>query len=210
MLHLILFSKGDIQVFKKYIPVIVCFSIVILFTFSSIGKSQSKHINTYPNLPAPIAEEKVLITSAGQATESSIMLSIADNLNLEADYRPRALGTDLYDYKSVVIILGFSANGLSHTNRSFQEELTRTKQLVKEARLENLPIILVNISGVFRDNAQTWQLFEHTAPFADYFIGLKNMKKTDSSIRMLRENSVPVTLVTELDDLHTPFNSVFR
>lgn len=195
---------------KKYIPVFVCFSIVLLFTFSSIGNSQSKHINTYPNLPAPIAEEKILITSAGQATESSIMLSIADNLNLEADYRPRALGTDLYDYKSVVIMLGFSANGLSHTNRSFQEELTRTKQLVKEAKLANLPIILVNISGLFRDDSQTWQLFEQTAPFADYFIGLKNMKNADSSIKILRENSVPVTLVTDLDDLQTPFNSVFR
>lgn len=195
---------------KKYIPVFVCFSIVLLFTFSSIGNSQSKHINTYPNLPAPIAEEKILITSAGQATESSIMLSIADNLNLEADYRPRALGTDLYDYKSVVIMLGFSANGLSHTNRSFQEELTRTKQLVKEARLANLPIILVNISGLFRDDSQTWQLFEQTAPFADYFIGLKNMKNADSSIKILRGNSVPVTLVTDLDDLQTPFNSVFR
>ncbi len=138
------------------------------------------------------------------------MLSIADNLNLEADYRPRALGTDLYDYKSVVIMLGFSANGLSHTNRSFQEELTRTKQLVKEAKLANLPIILVNISGLFRDNSQTWQLFEQIAPFTDYFIGLKNMKNADDSIKILRENSVPVTLVTELDDLQTPFNSVFR
>ncbi|MGP4105521.1 DUF6305 family protein [Virgibacillus sp. L01] len=195
---------------KKYIPVFVCFSIVLLFTFSSISNSQSKHINTYPNLPAPIAEEKILITSAGQATESSIMLSIADNLNLEADYRPRALDTDLYDYKSVVIMLGFSANGLSHTNRSFQEELTRTKQLVKEAKLANLPIILVNISGLFRDNSQSWKLFEQTAPFADYFIGLKNMKNADNSIKILRENSVPVTLVTELDDLQTPFNSVFR
>ncbi|MFB4167887.1 DUF6305 family protein [Virgibacillus sp. JSM 102003] len=195
---------------KKYIPVFVCFSIVLLFTFSSIGNSQSKHINTYPNLPAPIADEKILITSAGQATESSIMLSIADNLNLEADYRPRALGTDLYDYKSVVIMLGFSANGLSHTNRSFQEELTRTQQLVKEAKLANLPIILINISGLFRDDSQTWQLFEQIAPSADYFIGLKNMKNAENSIKILRKNSVPVTLVTELDDLQTPFNSVFR
>ncbi|WP_164668141.1 DUF6305 family protein [Virgibacillus doumboii] len=195
---------------RKYIPALVCFTIVILFTSTSIGTSQSKHFNTYPNLPAPIGNEKILITSTGQAAEGSILLNIAESLNLEADYRPRALGTDLYDYRSVVITLGYSANGLSHTNRSFQEELKRTRQLVKEANRTKLPIILINVSGAFRDDSRTWELFELIASSADYYIGLKNMKNPARSIQTLREHSVPVTLVNQLEDLHTPFNSIFR
>ncbi|HLR61267.1 MAG TPA: DUF6305 family protein [Lentibacillus sp.] len=195
---------------KKFIPVIICFSIAILFSVKSLGTSQSTYINMYPNLPAPIADEKVLITSAGQAAESSVLLSIAENLNLEADYRPRALGTDLYDYNSVVIMLGFSTNGLSQTGRSFPEELSRMTELIAEAQATELPIILVNISGRYRNNTRTWKLFEQIAPSADYFIGLHNMKNEADYVSLIRKHSIPVTLVSKLEDLQTPFNSVFR
>ncbi|GGK01412.1 hypothetical protein GCM10007063_24620 [Lentibacillus kapialis] len=195
---------------KTFIPVIICFCMAILFSIQSLGTSQSMYVNMYPNLPAPIADEKLLITSAGQAAESSVLLSIAENLNLEADYRPRALSTDLYDYNSVVIMLGFSINGLSQTERSYREELSRITALVAEARATELPIILVNISGKYRNNTQTWKLFEQIAPSADYFIGLKNMKKEAAYVNLIRKHSIPVTLVNKLEDLQTPFNSVFR
>ncbi|WP_077327996.1 DUF6305 family protein [Virgibacillus siamensis] len=195
---------------KRYVPISVCFVSALILCFISINDTHSEHFNTYPNLPAPIGKEKILITSTGQAPEGSILLQIAQKLNLEADYRPRALGSDLYDYNSVVILLGYSANGLKQTNRTFQEELIRTRTLLKEAEYTHLPIILVNISGFFRDDRRTIKLFKETAPYADYFIGMKNTKKKAAQIDHLRELQVPVTLVNGLKDLSVPFNAIFR
>src|SRR5690625_4464907 len=135
--------KEDAYMFKKYIPFFICICLLLILMFISSNRSTgNNHINTFPNLPAPIGEEDILITSAGQAAEGVILQSIADSLHLKTDYRPRALGTDLYDYQSVVIVLGYSASGTIYTNRSFQDELTRVKNLVMEAEKDNLPIIL--------------------------------------------------------------------
>ncbi|MFC4557477.1 DUF6305 family protein [Virgibacillus kekensis] len=195
---------------KQYIPVFFCILIGTALSIWFFVNTEPKHINTYPNLPAPIAEEKILITSAGQAAEATILSSIAENLNLEADYRPIALATDLYDYKSVVIMLGYSANGQSNTIRSFQEERDRITSLLKEAGKTKLPIVVVDPTGIHRNDKQSWRLFENIAPFADYFIGLKNMNDTEKAIQLLNKHSVPVTLVSDLEDIKIPFNSVYR
>ncbi|GAA0589425.1 hypothetical protein GCM10009001_01660 [Virgibacillus siamensis] len=195
---------------KRYFPIIVCLSIVLLLCFFSLKETQSEHFNTYPNLPAPIGMEKILITSSGQAPEGSILPKIAERLNLEADYRPRALGSDLYDYNSVIIMLGYSANGLTQTNRSFKEEMNRTRKLLKEAENTSLPVILINISGFYRDDNRSMKLFKVALPYADYFIGLKNTKNKAKQIQQLRNHQVPVTLVNDLEDLTVPFNAIFR
>lgn len=198
------------QTMKKYIPVLICIMIAFTLLLMTISPYSRKQINTYPNLPAPIGKEKILITSAGQSAEGTVLLKIAENLNLDADYRPRALATDLYDYKSAVIVLGYSANGLALTPRSFREELKRTSLLVAEAERMNLPVILVDLSGEQRGDDETEKLFEQTAPSADYYIGFKNAKYVDKRLAALKKYYIPATLVSRLDDLEIPFNSAFR
>lgn len=195
---------------KKYIPFLLCLLIGLILVFFNLNSSNTKHINTYPNLPAPIGEEKILITSAGQAIEGTIIFAMADSLNLDADYRPRALDTDLYDYQSVIIVLGYSSNGLSYINRSFRDELHYTEQLVKEAASKQLPLVIINLSGVTRNDEQTWKLFEKTVEYSDYYIGLKSENGLNRYMERLKELKVPVTLVNELDDMPTPLNSAFR
>ncbi|MFD2043554.1 DUF6305 family protein [Ornithinibacillus salinisoli] len=195
---------------KKYLPVLICLFFAIILLVIALGQTNASNINTYPNLPAPIGDEKILITSAGQAVESAIMQTISEDLNLEADYRPRALATDLYDYRTVVIAIGYSTNGLAQTTRSFQEEMTRVKQLMLEADRREIPVVLINLSGALREDDQTWKLAELTIPHATYFIGLDTTKQTEKLFKLLKRHHVPTTLVNQLDDIHTPLNSVFR
>lgn len=194
---------------KKFTPFLLCSFIGLMLAFTNIdASSHTRHINTYPNLPAPIGKERVLITSAGQAMEGTVIFSIAESLHLDADYRPRALDTDLYDYQSIIIVLGYSFNGLSYIDRSFQEELRLTEFLVKEAALNQMPIILVNLASQTRDDDQTWRLFELIAEDTDYYIGLND--GMNRYHERMSELGIPATLVNELDDIHTPFNSAFR
>ena len=195
---------------KKSIPFLLCLVIGLIIAFTNTDTSQSNPMTTYPNLPAPIGKEKILITSAGQAMEGAIVYSISESLHLDADYRPRALDSDLYDYQSVIIILGYSANGLAYTNRSFQEELNLTKQLLIEAALQELPIIVVDLSSRGRDSKHTRELFELVTPYTAYYIGLKNEQGYHPYKQELQKLDIPVTLLNELDDLATPLNSAFR
>jgi len=176
----------------------------------SIHASSQKHVNLYPNLPAPIGKEKILITSAGQAAESAILKSIADSLHLDADFRPRALGSDLYDYNSAVIVLGYSVNGLEKTNRTYLDEQHRIKNLMREAHLNQIPVILVNLSGTYRNDKRTWTFFEQMIPETDYYIGLRNMKDTGKYLDELASRRIPATLVNNISNIRTPLNSVFR
>ena len=195
---------------KRFLPTLVCLCLAIILLPFTIVSSSSGKINTYPNLPAPIAKENILITSAGQAVESTILKSIADHLNLESDYRPRALATDLYDYKSVVIIVGYSKNGLSQTLRSVKEEYIRSKELVQEAEANSIPVILVDISGALREDSTTWELLESIIPHTTYYIGLKNSKHNHDLRVLLKENHVPTTLVSYIKEIEVPFNSAYR
>ncbi|SDK05106.1 DUF6305 family protein [Sediminibacillus albus] len=197
---------------KKSSIVFVCFFLGTLLMLQPFtGKTESSNsFNTYPNLPAPIGKEKILLTSAGQAPENMILAKIAEELHLEGDYRPRALASDLYDYNTLVIAVGSSANGLKYKSRTFSEEKQRTRLLLEEAEHMNVPVIIMHITGDKREDRHTSELLEITAPFADYFIGLKTFSRKHQMIDLLQASHVPITLVNELDDINTPFNSAFR
>lgn len=195
---------------KKFFPAVLCLFSFFIMIFVTMGYSDKTYINVYPNLPAPIGKEKILITSAGQTPEGRLMHAMAEELNLQADYRPRALASDLYDYQTVVIVVGFSANGLTHTNRCFEEELERVKELVGEAALKQMPLIIVHLAGHYRENKETLRFFETIVPYAHYFIGLKNMKQFETVKDLLHTNQVPATFVSHIRDMKIPFNSVFR
>jgi hypothetical protein len=203
------FFNGRILQVKRFLPALVCLCVAIILPFLLVSSSSGK-ISTYPNLPAPIAQEKILITSAGQAVESTVLKSIANQLNLESDYRPRALAADLYDYKSVVIVVGFSKNGLSQTIRSIKEEYARSKELVMEAEANAIPVILVDITGVLREDAITHSLLETVIPHITYYIGLKNTNYSHDVRGLLKENHIPTTLVNHINDIEVPFNSAYR
>lgn len=194
---------------KRFLPALFCLAFaLILLAFSTA--SPNKKMNTYPNLPAPIAKEKMIITSAGQAPESPILQAIAENLNLEADYRPRALATDLYEYNSVVVVVGFSNNGLAQTVRNEKQELDRIKDFMREAEANSLPVILVDLSGSLREDQRTWDLIDSIIPYTTYYIGLSQSKQLEKLKSRVKEFHIPVTLVKRMEEIEVPFNSAFR
>ncbi|MDY0404754.1 DUF6305 family protein [Virgibacillus sp. 179-BFC.A HS] len=196
---------------QKYIPIAICFAILlILLIVNTSSYKNTDHVNAYPNLPAPIGKEKILVTSAGQAIEGAIVQSIAESLNLQADYRPRALASDLYDYHSVVVVLGYSANGLNYTHHTYEEELNRIRGIAAEAKKTQLPLIAVHLSGNYRDDKKTFALFQQLADSTDYFIALKSMNNISDYQRELADFHTPVTLISDRESFKIPFNAAFR
>ncbi|MYL33927.1 hypothetical protein GLW08_11490 [Pontibacillus yanchengensis] len=195
---------------KKYSIAIILLLIFIgtIFLQSRSVSPETKH--TWPNLPAPIGEEPILITSAGQATEGKVFSYVTKDLHFEADYRPRALARDLYEYETLVLVTGYSPHGLNQTYRSIKEEKQRVDKLLQQAERKPIPIIVVHVGGAARDDEYTWEFLRQSIPYADYVIGLRQMEQSNQLQQLAKKHSVPVTLVEELDDIRTPFNSAFR
>ncbi|WP_138420909.1 DUF6305 family protein [Aquibacillus sediminis] len=194
---------------KKYIiPFICLFGGLVFISFLSI--KPDSHINDYPNLPAPIAKENILLTNVGQAVEGEILKQIVNDLNLDGDYRPRALASDLYDYQSLVISIGYSPTGLANTPRSFEEEKQRLRDLTKEAELQGIPVVVLHLSNDYKGDARTWELIHQAIPKANYFIGIESVVDRANQTELFQSNSIPYTLVNNLEEIRTPLNSAFR
>lgn len=195
---------------KKYSLAAVLFAICIGIMTINQRTSEGEKMNTWPNLPAPIGEEPMLITSAGQATEGKVFSFITQDLHLEGDYRPRALSSDLYDYNTLVIVAGFSPHGLNQTYRSIEGEKRRVHYILHEAERSSVPKILIHMGGTARDDDITWSIIEESMHHLDYVISFRDMKQKKELMELADQYDVPVTLVDEMEDLRTPFNSVFR
>lgn len=172
--------------------------------------NEGRALHTWPNLPAPIGKEPLLITSAGQATEGKVFSYITRDLHLEGDYRPRALASDLYDYNTLIIVAGYSPHGLNQTYRSIQEEKKRVNQLLNQAKKDGVPVILVHMGGAARDDEVTWNFIKNSMDKLDYVIGFRQMVQKEELVALAKDYQVPVTLVPDMEDIRTPFNSAFR
>lgn len=194
---------------KKYTVPFICIFGSLLFIIYLSAKPVM-YINDYPNLPAPIGQEAILFTTAGQVVEGEILGEIASNLRLEGDYRPRALASDLYDYKSLVIAVGYSPSGIANTLRTFEEEKERLNSLLIESDHQQIPVILVHMSDDYKGHARTLELLDLAIPYADYFLGFKDIVPQTNQMKVLRSNHVPFTLVNNIEEIKTPLNSAFR
>lgn len=195
---------------KKYsivIALIIGCGVLLLVRYQD---SSEETWNSWPNLPAPIGKEPILITSAGQAIEGKVFSYIAEELNLDGDYRPRALATDLYEYNTMIVVVGYSPHGVRQTYRSYKEEKERVESLYDEAEARDTPIIVVQLSGASREDPYTWELYKASIPHADYVIGLQELEYNEALLEQAQQHSVPVTLVEDIEDIKTPFNLAFR
>lgn len=195
---------------KKYFVIaglVVTISLYILFKLTSFPEYR---VHTWPNLPSPIGKELVLITSAGQAVEGHILDKMTKQLHIDGDYRPRALATDIYDYKTVILVTGFSAYGLKETGRTIIEEKERIGEMLREIKKQNIPLIVIHLGGHGRVGSITLSFIKMALTETDYIIAQRNSDYHGELRLLAREKGIPITLVKDLDDIKTPLNSIFR
>ncbi len=195
---------------KKYTVPMLCIIISLAVIGHHSYRASGQSMYMYPNLPAPIGKEPILITSAGQTVEGGIVHKLSQQLHLEAEYRPRALATDLYEYQTLVIVTGYSYNGMLHKKKKFKQEQERIRKLMNEAEADRVPVIIFDLDLQYRDYEETWTILEHTIPYSDYFIGKRHDETPEKLLELIREHKVKSTFVNEIEDMKTPFNSVFR
>jgi hypothetical protein len=80
-------------------------------------------------------EKPGLITSAGQSSDASIVkVLINSKLKLGLEFKQVAKPEDLGGVKTLVVVVGASTKGLGAAGIDIDQEMDRTRQLLKAAR----------------------------------------------------------------------------
>ena len=106
---------------------------------------------------AQTASEPVLLTSCGQSPGPVRLKIFLQKLTINFDYNLQAKADDLIakkkegkPYKSLIIVTGASLKGMGAAGVSMDDELTRTRALIAEAKKEGIKIIGSHIEGMAR------------------------------------------------------------
>jgi hypothetical protein len=106
---------------------------------------------------AQTASEPVLLTSCGQSPGPVRLKIFLQKLTINYDYNLQAKADDLIakkkegkPYKSIIIVTGASLKGMGAAGVSMDDEITRTKALIAEAKKQGIKIIGSHIEGMAR------------------------------------------------------------
>lgn len=153
--------------------VFICM-LIILAVLASTSKVQvNDDIYALPSLPRPIAKDKVLITSAGQSTDTYIVKDIANKLMIHNFFMPRAKDVDLEGINTVVFVVGYSAIGENLHDLTYKEE-KRIEGLIQKLKYKDITIITMFIGDREGKNKETDEFLDLTCKYANYVIGTKN------------------------------------
>lgn len=171
---------------------------------------QIKNKQYIPSLPRPIAKEMLLITSAGQSTDTYIIKDIANKLMIHNYFMPQGTDLDLEDIKSIAFVVGYSEIGEKLHDLTIKEELKRVKSLLTLAHKEEITLITFYIGGKQRRSKETELLLTEIASHSDYIISTTDGDYDQFISTLAKENNVPITLVNEITNISEPFASAFR
>ncbi len=165
---------------------------------------------TIPGLPRPIAKTPVVITSAGQNSDTYIIQDITNQLMISSLFMPQANDTDLEDVKTVVFAVGYSSLGAKYKDTSYEEEINRVKKLLEKAKKDKLTVLVVALGGDHADRNKTEGLLRLAGARADYLIGLRGSNSEIIMTELAEEENIPLTLVNSVNDVLRSFASAFR
>jgi hypothetical protein len=98
------------------------------------------------------ASEPVLLTSCGQSPGPVRLKIFLQKLTINFDYnlQAKAKNKEGKPYKSIIIVTGASLKGMGAAGVSMDDEITRTKALIAEAKKQGIKVIGSHIEGMAR------------------------------------------------------------
>lgn len=163
-----------------------------------------------PYLPRPIAEEVLLITSAGQSTDTYIIKDVANKLMINNYFMPQATDLDLEEIKTVAVVIGYSEIGEKLHDQQIDGEAERIDQLLKNANDSSMTVIAIYIGGKERRSKETDLLIETVLNYSDYVITDEAGDYDGLISNFANELGIPASFVKDVTEIKEPFVSAFR
>jgi hypothetical protein len=152
-----------------------------------------------------------LITSIGQSSDIAIVKALLNTkLRLGLDANPVANAADLGGAKTLVLVLGSSAKGLGAAGINMDQEIERTKNLLKAAKEKGIRILALHVGGESKRGKSSNDLIELVVPEAQHVVVVETGNKDKFFNNLASKRGIPVTEVPSLAAAGDAIKSLFK
>ncbi len=166
--------------------------------------------STLPTLPRPIGEERALITSAGQSTDTYLVKDLANGLRIQNFFMPGATAKDLEEIETILVVVGYSDFGERLKSEEMESEIERLELLYAVVEERGLPMITLFPGGAGRRGRETDELLARSIDVSEYVIATIEGDYDGWISDRSEEAGVPLTLVEGVASFSEPLASIFR
>jgi hypothetical protein len=155
-------------------------------------------------------EQPILITSAGQSADVTLVNMLCKKLNLNAKAVNMAKSSDFGNIKTLIIVAGFSSKGLGAAGISREQELTRIKELIANAKEKKIRIVMMHIGGKPRRGNQSDDFNKIAAESSVHMIVVKQGNEDQFFTKIAEANKVSIDLVDKISESAQPLSALFK
>lgn len=192
--------------------------LALIFTLTACGGNQTEgNEQTQDNsqvsitkLEGPIAEQPVIITSAGQGADVEILKNLLNKAEIEFSYNNLLTAEELADEKTIVVAVGGSSKGLGAAGIKAEDELKRVVKLLEAAKEKNITVIAVHIGGKGRRGELSDSFINGVVPISDYIVVVSKGNEDGLFTQLAGKNSIPMDVVEGMADTIPALKKAFK
>lgn len=155
------------------------------------------------------AEGPVLITSAGQSADASMLDALMKKVGVDYTFNGTATADDVKGVKTVIIAAGASSKGLGAAGISADDEKARTEAVLKACADEGATVIMAHLGGAQRRGALSDEFSDLVLAKSNYVIVVEEGNEDGKFTTTTEANKTPITLVNTIADCIAPLKAVF-
>ena len=161
-------------------------------------------------LPEGIAELPACITSAGQSMDMRVAEILLEKEEIPCKAEAHLTAEELEGCRTLLVVLGGSAKGLTSAGISEEEELDRVRSLIAAAEEKNMMVIALHIGGSSRRGAVSDRFIPDALKAADAAIILSEGDSDGMMRKIVEEAGVPAVYIEKQTDAAKSLNRLFK
>ena len=166
------------------------FVIILLVSFTAFSGQ----------LIAAEEQPEILITSIGQSADGRMVNILLTRHNIETVYEQLASAEVIKDFKIVIAVVGGSSKGLGAAGIDKNDEIDRTKSLIREIEDQEVVLLVMHIGGEARRGALSDAFLDEIVPYADHLIVVETGNMDGYFTDISKEREISMELVDKIVD----------
>jgi hypothetical protein len=159
--------------------------------------------------PAKIKFElPILLTSAGQSVDIKLAGVLLKRLEIEYVSKPGATPADLKDFKTLIIVPGYSSKGLGSAGISRDAEMKRVEAVLASAAEADIRVMTLHLGGKARRGVQSDDFNAKVVKVSDLAIIVAQGDEDGFFSDLCKEAGVPLEVVEAMADTMQPLKAV--
>lgn len=149
-------------------------------------------------LDAPIADQPLILTSAGQSADVKMIESLIKKTDIPYTIDTVLNAENIGDAKTLIIAIGGSSKGLGAAGIDTDEEIERVTTLIAKAKEDGMTIIGMHVGGEGRRGELSDKFVNATVGSVDYLVYVESGNYDNLLTDLASENNIPFKSVESI------------